>query len=421
MSVADQAWDTRYEWRAVALLTIGFGLVGLDRFMILPLFPVMMKDLQLDYQDLGNIAGILAVAWGVSAMFCGRLADRIGHRKVLIPATIVFSLLAGFSGLATGVASLLVIRAAMGVSEGAFTPASIVATLEASKPSRHGLNLGIQQNAIALFGLGLAPIIVTQVLLIVPSWRWVFLLVCLPGFLVAYLMYRLLRDVSTAKAAQHSQTLDAAPHKWSDVFKYRNVLLNIGGMFCWLTCLMVLSALLPNYFTDYLHLSLKQMGFVMSAIGFGGSLGNLVMPGLSDRLGRKPVMIAGVIVGVLCLIALMRTGPNVTALFGLLFVIMFCVFANITLTVGPLTVEAVPASLMTTASGIVVGIGEVFGGGIAPALGGYVAKNFGIANILPLATVGMALGLVVALALKETAPIKQQPSRVAERAAADAR
>lgn len=33
-------WDTRYEWKAVVLLAIGFGLVGIDRFMIMPLFPV---------------------------------------------------------------------------------------------------------------------------------------------------------------------------------------------------------------------------------------------------------------------------------------------------------------------------------------------------------------------------------------------
>lgn len=57
-------FDKKYEWKAVALLAIGFGLVGLDRFIILPLYPVMMRDLGLDYQDLGNISAILALAWG---------------------------------------------------------------------------------------------------------------------------------------------------------------------------------------------------------------------------------------------------------------------------------------------------------------------------------------------------------------------
>ena len=99
-------WDIAYEWKAVALLSLGFGLVGIDRFMIMPLFPVMMTDLHLDYQDLGHITGALAVAWGISAMFMGNLSDRVGHRKVIIPAIIVFSLLAGLSGLATGVGSL---------------------------------------------------------------------------------------------------------------------------------------------------------------------------------------------------------------------------------------------------------------------------------------------------------------------------
>src|SRR5207248_9522862 len=122
--------DLSYEWKAVTLLCLGFGLVGIDRFMIMPLFPVMAQELHLDYQDLGHITGVLAIAWGVAAMFMGSLSDRLGHRKVLIPAIIVFSLLAGLSGLATGVVSLMAIRALMGLAEGAYTPASIVATLD---------------------------------------------------------------------------------------------------------------------------------------------------------------------------------------------------------------------------------------------------------------------------------------------------
>jgi MFS family permease len=184
----NSAWDTRYEWRVLFLLSAGFGLVGMDRFMIQPMFPVMMKELHLDYQDLGTISGILALAWGIAAIFNGRIADRLGHRQVLIPTVIAFSMLAGLSGLAAGVGSLMIIRAVMGVSEGTFVPASIAATLDASKPSRHGLNLRIQANTLPLVGLGLAPLIVSQLLAVLPSWRWVFAIVSLPGFLVAYLM-----------------------------------------------------------------------------------------------------------------------------------------------------------------------------------------------------------------------------------------
>jgi fucose permease len=84
------------------------------------------------------------------------------------------------------------------------------------------------------------------------------------------------------------------------------------------------------------------------------------------------------------------------------------VFSMITLTVGPLSAESVPAKLMSTASGLVVGIGEVFGGGVAPVIAGYVAKHFGIQYIMYLGFFALAVGLIVTLCLKETAPSRVQ-------------
>ena len=97
-----KSWDTAYEWKAVVLLTIGFGLVGLDRWIVAPLAPSMIADLHLNPQDINNLVAALGLAWGVAAIFLGGLSDRIGRRKVLIPAIVVFSLLSGFSGLAAG-------------------------------------------------------------------------------------------------------------------------------------------------------------------------------------------------------------------------------------------------------------------------------------------------------------------------------
>jgi fucose permease len=64
--------------------------------------------------------------------------------------------------------------------------------------------------------------------------------------------------------------------------------------------------------------------------------------------------------------------------------------------------------LTSTATGLVVGIGEIFGGGVAPAIAGFIAQNHGIENTLYLALGGVGLGLVVALALKETASGRQR-------------
>ncbi|MDE2353181.1 MAG: hypothetical protein KGL66_14920, partial [Alphaproteobacteria bacterium] len=52
----------RQEFRAVTVLAFGFGLVGVDRFLISTLFPVIAKDLHLSYGDIGTITGVLAIA-----------------------------------------------------------------------------------------------------------------------------------------------------------------------------------------------------------------------------------------------------------------------------------------------------------------------------------------------------------------------
>src|ERR1700691_5911201 len=260
---ADRSYDRSYQWKAVTLLGLGFGLVGLDRWIIAPLFPAMMKDLHLGYQDLGNLIGILGICWGVFAVVAGGISDRIGRRKVLIPSIILFSILSGLSGLAGGLLSLMVIRAVMGVNEGSFCPASFAATNEASPPARRGINQGIQQSSFALFGLGFGPIIATQLLAVVPSWRWVFFIVAIPGLIVGALMYFVIRDPAPITAEASA----GVTHPWVKIFHSRNVILCMAALLCTMTGVFVIGAMVPNYLIDYLHLTSAQMGFITSSIG----------------------------------------------------------------------------------------------------------------------------------------------------------
>src|SRR5580658_5891967 len=81
------------EFKAVAVMALGFGLVGIDRFLIATMYPVISRDLHLSYGDIGVITGALALAWGASALFTGNASDRIGRRTVLVGSLIVFALL----------------------------------------------------------------------------------------------------------------------------------------------------------------------------------------------------------------------------------------------------------------------------------------------------------------------------------------
>ena len=61
---------------------------------------------------------------------------------------------------------------------------------------------------------------------------------------------------------------------------------------------------------------------------------------------------------------------------------------------------------MSTAAGIIIGIGEIFGGGVAPAIAGGIASAYGIQDTLYMALFGLLLGVVFSLFYKETAPRK---------------
>lgn len=401
--ITDNLASRRYEVRIVLLLAIGFGLVGLDRNIIAPLFPAIVRDLGLSYQDLGLITGTLAICWGVAAVVTGNLSDRIGRRKVLIPAVVGFSLICGITGIAGGLGTLLVLRGVMGVLEGAYTPTSIAHTSESSTPSRRGFNMGLQQSLFALFGLGVGPIIATQLLVTLHSWRWVFALVALPGLVVAALLYHTLREPMHAVVT--SSAREGRP-RWREIFATRNVVLATVMLFGNFSCVFVMITLMPNYLTDHLGLSATQMGLVLSAFGFGGFAGYIGLPAVSDRLGRKPVLFAAFVLGIVTLAAFGTVGAHLATLFILLFLATFGEFGALCLLAGPVVTEAVPAVLGASAVALPIGIGEITGGGLTPILGGFIAQHFGIHSIIYVAIFGLTVSLLIALFLRETAPAR---------------
>jgi MFS family permease len=393
-------WDTGYEWKIILILSLTFGLVGLDRFILPVLFPAFMGELGLTYQDLGNLVGILAVFWGLSAFAMGFLSDRVGRRKVLIPAVILFSLMSAFSGMAGGLVSLLVIRAVMGLAEGPVASTGVAVAVEASHPKRRGMNNGIFQCMISLFGNAIGPIIATQ-LLLVASWRTVFMLVGIPGLIMAVAMFFLVREPAHHAAG----ATPLARPSFADLFKHRNVPLAMLTLMCAMGGIFVMGAMMPNYLTDYLHLSIQDMGFVTSAIGFGGCIGQFAMPALSDFIGRKlTTLLSYILAAVFTYLFAQAGADSLSTLFWLLFFAALFNFSALATLAGPIAAEAAPLGMVASVAGLVIGAGEIFGGGVAPAIAGHIAGTSGIQHVFSFTIAGLILGFVIALFLKETAP-----------------
>jgi len=394
-------WDTGYEWKIILILSLTFGLVGLDRFILPVLFPVMQPDLGLTIEDLGDLVGILAIFWGFSAFAMGFLSDRIGRRKVLIPAVIIFSLMSAFSGMTGGLVSLLLIRAVMGVAEGPVASTGVAVAVEASHPKRRGMNNGIFQCMISLMGNAVGPIIATQ-LLLVTSWRTVYMLVGIPGLVMALVMWFVVREPATVT------NVSAAPRPtFGSLFSHRNVPLAMLTLMCAMGGVFVLGAMMPNYLTGYLKMSVQDMGLLTAAIGFGGCIGQFAMPTVSDFVGRKLATLVSYVLAAIFIFLFTSAGnASFMTLFVLLFFAALFNFSALAILAGPVAAEAAPIGMVASVAGLVIGAGEVFGGGVAPAIAGRIAGAFGLENVFWFPIASLVIGFIIALFLKETAPRK---------------
>ncbi|HXS31897.1 MAG TPA: MFS transporter, partial [Steroidobacteraceae bacterium] len=290
MAQQEKNWDTSYEWKIILLLSITFGLVGLDRF-VLPIIlqspnSTMAADLGLTPQDGGTLAGYLGMAWGISAFVMGYLADRVGRRAVLVPAILVFSLMSAASGMVGSLMGLVFVRVIMGISEGPVASTGVAVAVEATKAERRGLNNGIFQCMISLFGLALAPLIATR-LLENHSWKTVFMLVGAPGVIVAIIMWFVVRE--PLKRADTGHGGGGGP--FLSMFAHRNAKVAPLTLICAMGGIFVIAALLTAYLTAPvgagLGLDPVTAGNVFSAVGIGGCIGQFAMPALSDIIGRK--------------------------------------------------------------------------------------------------------------------------------------
>jgi len=392
----------RYEQRLIWVLGITFGFLFFDRNAASFLMPFVARDLHFNNQQVGLTASALSFTWAVSAFLGGALSDRTGSRKpVLLASTIAFSLCSFLSGLAGSFVALFAARLLMGLVEGPFMPVCQSLLAAESDPGRRGHNMGVMQNfGSNILGSFAAPLVLVAIAEN-SSWRMAFFLAGVPGLVMAALIARYVHE------PQHKPlpaSADAgAAMSYLTMLRFRNVALCVL-MSIFMVSWMVLGwAFLPLFYVKVRQLSSGEMSVLMSLLGLSAAFFSFVVPGLSDRLGRRPVVLASNLLGVLVPLAALYWHGSLFLLGALIF-IGWAASGTFPLFMGTIPSETIPARYVATSMGLTVGVGEVLGGVSAPALAGTAADHFGLTAPL-LIQAGCALGgALLALALKETAP-----------------
>jgi MFS family permease len=395
----------RYEDSLIAILFFTWGTVFLDRMSQMYLAPYFAPEFHLNAEQIGTLASVLAITWAASTFVFGALSDRIGRKAVLIPAVFSFSVLSCLSALAHNFHQLLFLRGLMGFAEGPTW--SIITALieESSPPSRRGRNTGLVVSAAALVGLAAAPVLSTQV---AAHWGWraAFLVAGLPGLLAGILIWKFVREPESTSAHQKPTWVE-----YIAILRYRNVWLCCIGAAGFMSWLFSLNVFAPLYITEVAHQPATVAGFLLGASGFGSFFLGFLLPSLSDRVGRKPVLL--LMAAMAALVPLSFLCPVLFAYRWLLAAIVLVTntgqgMASLILVLVP--TESVPREFRATSIGLVTLVGEIAGATAAPFLAGVLAQKYGLALTLWLAAGGSALVFLVALFLGETVKMKSSVS-----------
>lgn len=393
--------NKRYQWTLIGVLSLHFGVVFFDRNAFGNLTPFIVEDMHLTNTQIGYIGGAFALAWAIAGLAMGSLSDRFGHRKaILVVATLVFSLSSVLSGLAPTFLMMLGARMVMGIAEGGIMP--ITQTLIAAEvaPERRGLAQGITQNLGAnVLANWLGPIIVVWMANEF-GWRNAFYLVALPGFMMALVIALFVRD---------PKELDNRPKPtWKEA---RSLLLDPTILVCALIAVLlvayyvIFAYFMPLYLTQVKGFEPVAMATILGSMGFGAIAVAVLVPGLSDRVGRKPVaFVAGLMGAIMPLGAVFIDAGSPWP-----FYIAFAAGAAITgvfpLVMATIPSEVVPAGLTATALSLIMGTSEIIGGVFGPPIAGWTADTFGLTAAIWI-IVGISVAVAAAaLLLRETAPL----------------
>ena len=401
-----------YENRLLATLFLVFGLVFLERLALPFLWPHVSEKLQLTNAHLGMLSSALALSWAVAGALLGLVADKLNMRKpLLVGAIIVFSACSALSGQVGGFVMLFIFRLVMGAAEGPVLPISQSLMAQASQEQRRGLNMGLINGVgPGLIGAVLGPPIMIG-LAMAFGWRTAFLITLIPGLVLAYVLYRMVPaartgDVLGSASDLLGHGLTASNVSYVELLKIRNIALCVAISCVFITWFLAILNFGPTFLVKSRGFSEVQMGGVMSAIGFAWVFWSLVIPALSDRIGRKPVMVGFSAIAISCPYFL-ATVSDPLLLAGIVF-LTFTGLGCFTLFMATIPSETVSSTLIATSLGLVMGAGEVVGGGIVPFAAGFLADHYGLEIVMWIAGGGAAAATLLSLFLDETAPVKRR-------------
>lgn len=390
---------------AILALLTGLNFLNyLDRILVAAVLPKISEDLGLSKFEGGLLATVFLLGYFVTSPLFGAMADR-GPRKGLIAMGVaVWSLATAASGLAGGLATMLLVRAVVGVGEASYATLAPTIIDDITPPDKKGKALAIFYLATPIgsaMGFVLGGLIESAW-----GWRAVFFVAGGPGILLA-LLCLLIEEPQRQLATTRVSVIDSAKQLLL-IPLYRRT---VGGYIAHTAAVGAFAHWAPTFLHDRYGMDLKPATFWFGVVTVvSGAIATVVGGRWVDRaLARypstgdhdHPSTRAGTNALLrICAIGVAFAAPFTVAAFASpspigFFILVFFVELGIFLSTSPVNaalLRTVPAGLRASSMAVAIFGIHIFGDlGSPPAVGL-------LQDHLPIVAAMMALPVLIAVA-----------------------
>lgn len=413
------------QWKAFYAAFLGWTLDAMDLLLFAFAVGSIGKVFNLSEGEVGALFSVTLFSSAFGGAVFGIISDYIGRVRALTYSILLYSAFTGFSAFVPNVTFLLVCRLFLGLGMGGEWASGEVLVAEKWPKEHRGKVIGMVQSGWAI-GYILAAVLAT---LIIPNfkegmsytipvlgitldgldlgWRLLFLVGVLPAFLVIYIrrhvdepeLWQKTKELrKEGKLSKKGQSFTLAQIFKPDLIRYTITatlltslcMIAYWGLYFWI----------PQFLASEKGVGLDTKGFIwIVPINMGAFIGCNTFGFISDRLGRRPVFVAYLLIMAVLVWFFGRAttlreviilGPFI-GFFGTGFYSGF----------GAIFSEIFPTRVRGTAQGLCYNLGRGVSA-IAPPLIGFLVSKYGFATGLTTVSFFAVAAAVVVLTLPET-------------------
>lgn len=407
----DQAavWNpsSRYKWHVVAMLWWISFFNYADRQAIFSVFPLLEKEMGLSPVELGLLGSSFAWTYGLGAPLAGYVVDRVRRKTAILAGLHIWSLICALTALSRNFRQLLFFRAAEGLGETFYFPASMSLISDYHGKATRSRAMGLHQTSVYIgtIGGGFFAGLIGQY----QGWRWSFLVFGVLGILLGFVLARWLHEAPRG-VADRSELGVSGPARplriplrefLRTLGRTPSALLLLGAFLCANFVAVVLLSWMPKFLHDRFGMSLAMAGltatvFVQLASMVGAPLGGWMADTLRRRTPRgRPLVQALGVLGGAPFVALCGLTPSVAVL-GIALTAWGLFKGLYDANIFASVYDVIRPEARGTAAGFMNCVGWLGGGGTAPVIIGLIAQRESLGLAIALAsTVYVLAGLLL--------------------------